>query len=214
MREKILQDIDKIATDEEIKKGRFLLDRKRKIFEISSHIEKVLGEEKNEEKLIIFLRRHWINLFFQLLPFAALILLLIVTFVLISLVSDFNLSPMESRIMQFGGAIFSLFIWAFLFIVFIDFYLDIWIVTNERIINIEQKGLFRREISELRLEKVQDLTTEIKGIICTLFDFGDLYVQTAGKRERFFFQSIPHPERVKDVILVLSEKEEEEEKKA
>lgn len=204
-----LEDLSKLFRTEDIKKSNFLLSKGRKVPEINQYIKKRIKNAEGKENLIIFLRRHWINLFFQLFPFIALIFLLFLSyFLFFFFLGSKILNPIEWQFIQLGMALFSLFLWSFIFVVFIDYYLDVWIVTNERIVNVEQKGLFRRETSELRLENVQDLTTEISGIIETFFDFGNLYVQTAGKRERFLFKSIPHPERVRDVILVLSESEE------
>ena len=40
-----------------------------------------------------------------------------------------------------------------------------WIITNDRILDIEQHGLFARTVSELRLHRVQDVTAEIKALI-------------------------------------------------
>jgi len=206
-----LEDFNKLIQTEGIKRSNFLLGKGRKIAEISDYIKKRFKDTGREESLVIFLRRHWINLFFQLLPFVALIFVLFLSyFFFFFFLGSKILNPIEWQFIQLGMALFSLFLWSFIFVVFIDYYLDVWIVTNERIVNIEQKGLFRREISELRLENVQDLTTEISGVIETFFDFGNLYIQTAGKRERFLFKSIPHPERVRDIILVLSEEEEKE----
>ncbi len=205
MSQEKLRDLEKIITESEIAKSKILLSRKRKISEIRVFITDLLAEGAGEEKLVIFLRRHWINLFLQIWPL--LFFLILIGGVYFFLFNFGSLGDGEI-LLSFGAAVVSLFLWAFLFFIFIDYYLDVWVITNERIINIEQKGLFKREVSELRLEKVQDLTTEIGGIISTLFDFGDLYVQTAGKRERFLFKSIPHPERIKDVILVLSGEEE------
>lgn len=205
MSQERLRDLEKIITEKEIAGSKILLSRKRKIAEIRVFIDRVLTEGQGEERLIIFLRRHWVNLFLQIWPLLAFLSLIIISYFF--LITFGGLGEREI-ILNFGASVVSLFLWAFLFFIFIDYYLDVWVITNERIVNIEQRGLFKREISELRLEKVQDLTTEIGGIISTLFDFGDLYVQTAGKRERFLFKSIPHPERIKDVILVLSGEEE------
>ena len=203
-----LEDFNKLIQTESIERSKSLLGKGRRISEISDYIQKSFKDAEGEENLVIFLRRHWINLFFQLLPFITLIFVLFLSyFFFLFFLGSKILSPIEWQFIQLGMALFSLFLWSFIFVVFIDYYLDVWIVTNERIVNIEQKGLFRREISELRLENVQDLTTEISGVIETFFDFGNLYIQTAGKRERFLFKSIPHPERVRDVILVLSEEE-------
>lgn len=201
-----LIDLGKLISSDGVKKSSLFLARKREVSEVGLYIKKIIGNDEEKEHLIIFLRRHWVNLFIQLFPFLAVIIILCAAFLSFSfLLEPKSLAPIERHLIQFAAAIFSLFLWAFIFIVFIDYYLDVWVVTNKRIVNIEQKGLFRREISELRLENVQDLTTEISGVIPTFFDFGDLYVQTAGKRERFLFKGIPHPERVRDVILVLSE---------
>jgi len=201
-----LDDIKDLVRSEDVKRSYAFLGEKRKVSEIDLYVKDTLKDSKGKERLIIFLRRHWINLLTQLFPFLILTLVLpVIYFSSLYLLNVKIINDFQWDLIRLAVALLSLLLWSFLFVVFIDYYLDVWIVTNERIVNIEQKGLFRREISELRLENVQDLTTEITGVIPTFFDFGDLYVQTAGKRERFQFKNIPHPERVRDVILVLSE---------
>jgi hypothetical protein len=89
--------------------------------------------------------------------------------------------------------------------------LDVWIVTDQRIINIEQKGLFSRVVSELELENIQDITSDVRGVIATFLNYGDLFVQTAAEKERFIFRNIPDPYKVKDMIMNLQEKVETKE---
>jgi hypothetical protein len=84
----------------------------------------------------------------------------------------------------------------FSFANFIDYYLDVWIVTNERVINIEQKGLFSREVSEKELHKMQDITSDVDGFWATMLNYGDVYIQTAGEKERFVFKHIPFADEV------------------
>ena len=98
------------------------------------------------------------------------------------------------------GSIYFLSIWLFAFLEFTDYYLDTWIITNERIISIEQNGLFNRTASELDLSSVQDTTAEIRGILQTIFTYGNVFVQTAGEKSRFHFKNIDNPEEVKQVI--------------
>lgn len=83
---------------------------------------------------------------------------------------------------------------------FLDYYLDIWIVTNKRIINIEQQDLFHRTISEVRLSKVQDVTSESKGFFPTFFDYGQVYVQSAGETPRIIFEEVPKPQYIAKVV--------------
>src|SRR3989344_3187016 len=99
---------------------------------------------------------------------------------------------------------FIIFIWLFSFLLWIDYYFDVWIITNERIVNIDQKGLFARHMSELNFGSVQDVTTVVTGILPTVLNYGDVVVQTAGEKERFVFRMIPDPYIIKDSIMKLS----------
>jgi hypothetical protein len=84
-------------------------------------------------------------------------------------------------------------------------------VTDRRIVNIEQKGFFSRVVSELELENIQDITTDVRGIIPTFLNYGNLHVQTAAEQERFIFRNIPDPYDVKDIIMNLQKKSEDRE---
>lgn len=97
-------------------------------------------------------------------------------------------------------------IWVLLFfITWLNYYLDIWIITNERIINIAQQRLFYRVVSEQKLYRVQDVTWEMKGIIANMFRYGNVQVQTAGEDDRFIFENISQPEKVAQTIMNLLE---------
>lgn len=73
-------------------------------------------------------------------------------------------------------------------------------ITNKRIISIKQKGFFNREISNFRIEKIQDITTKVEGIIETFFDYGDIEVQTAGEMSDFTIGNVPRPVVIKEII--------------
>lgn len=104
-----------------------------------------------------------------------------------------------------GGSLFYLFIWLFISHVFLDFFLDAWIVTTHRIINIEQKALFSRTIAEHELSRIQDVSASVKGIIPSLFGFGTVRVQTAGELENFEFAQVRDPQTAVSVISQLLE---------
>ena len=70
-----------------------------------------------------------------------------------------------------------------------------------RILDIEQKGLFNREISECYLSNIQDITVVIDGVVPTFLNFGYLRIRTAAEKREFIFQQIPDPNKVKNVIL-------------
>ncbi|MEA2065436.1 MAG: PH domain-containing protein [Patescibacteria group bacterium] len=163
-----------------------------------------LPNQLDDEKAILILRRHWFMFFKSILLFVFLAVIPIIFFIAINnsvtgILEHHFLAPF--LLLLFSA--YYLGIWLFLFANFIDYHLDVWIVTNIRILNIEQKGLFSRVISEQKIEKIQDVTSEVHGIIPTFLDYGDVHIQTAGTKERFRFRKIPHPADTRKKVLAL-----------
>lgn len=102
-----------------------------------------------------------------------------------------------------GASFYYLFIWLFFFFSFLDYYLDVWVITSRRIIDVEQRGFFSRVIGEHGLNKIQDVASEAHGAAATFLRYGDVYVQTAGTKQRFKFHQVPDPEGVRDLIIGL-----------
>ncbi|PJA47469.1 hypothetical protein CO172_01260 [Candidatus Uhrbacteria bacterium CG_4_9_14_3_um_filter_36_7] len=168
-----------------------------------------LPHTQNGEKTIFFLHRHW-HVVLQI--FLAILLLYLIPAIILFFFWSSTIAPLTSH--PFLGPLLFLVasayicgVWLLAFVEFVDYYLDVWIVTNKRILNIEQLGLFHRTASELPLNVVQDVTSEVKGILPTLFDFGTVYIQTAGETRRFVFKEVPHPEKVKEQIIATLEQE-------
>lgn len=101
----------------------------------------------------------------------------------------------------FLGLLWWLAVWIWFFKALVDYYLDVFVLTNERIIHITQRGFFNRETSELRLSRIQDVSITVAGLFPTLLHYGDVRVQTAGEIESFIFYQIPRPANVKDLIM-------------
>jgi hypothetical protein len=85
------------------------------------------------------------------------------------------------------------------------YYLNTQVITSIRIVDISQNGIFDHTVSELRLLNIEDVTGETRGLFGSIFSFGNVYVQTAGKEERFTFDSVPHPEKIEQLIQDLCE---------
>lgn len=160
----------------------------------------------HNERIIIIIRKHWIIFLLNILRSILLLLIPIAVywFLRSTIPTVFEGEFFRVMLILFGS-IYYLLIWLFLFIRFIDLYLDVWIVTNIRIINVNQKGMFSRVEAEHKLEKIQDITTEVHGIGATVFNYGDLHVQTAGESQRFIFTGAPDPYALKKSISDLLE---------
>lgn len=92
-----------------------------------------------------------------------------------------------------------------LFVLWLLYYLNIQVITNLRIVDVDQVGLFHHQISELHIDKIEDVTSETTGIFGTIFDYGNVYIQTAGTIERFDFNNVPHPGKIEKIVLDLYE---------
>lgn len=149
-------------------------------------------------------RKHWFIPFTQLFFFA------IAAIAPIFIAGAVNLSDIlaELRIAQgaltmpvtFFLAAWFLVMWMMAFTAWTDYYLDVWTITNKRIIAVDQRGLFNRSISSFRLERLQDLNIHINGIIATALNFGTLEAETASRDDSFIIHGVPRPRDIKALI--------------
>lgn len=147
--------------------------------------------QKPNEHVLMFLRRHWIVPLKIVFINFCLVLIPIVFYIAITAYATYLEEVVYNAIFILLTSAFYLFIILFAFTNFVDYYLDVWIVTNQRIINIEQKGLFSRVVSEKDLGVMQDITADVSGFLPTLLEYGDIYIQTAAEQERFVFKQVP-----------------------
>lgn len=61
---------------------------------------------------------------------------------------------------------------------FILWYYTVYIVTNQRVRQVTQKGFFGRSVVELRLSKIQNISYNIPGLSGELFHYGTIVIQT------------------------------------
>lgn len=159
------------------------------------------------EHILKTVHRHWIMLLqrifslvvFVVMPPLAWIIVLILQAVQIDLPVDFAHYTSHFIYLYLTWL---LFLWMSLAHMLVNHYLDVWIITSQRIITIDQQGFFRRHIGSFRLEKLQDINIEINGIIATFLDYGTVEVETASESMgEFRAHHLPHPQALKALIL-------------
>jgi hypothetical protein len=155
------------------------------------------------EYIVAIFRKHWWRIFgwgtglavTAILPLFALILFLVLV--------PAGLSPQFSNIFSFFYTIWLTILWIVFFIEWTDYYLDAWVVTNHRVVDIDHQGLFSRDVSTVRLADIEDIKTEVHGLLATTLKFGTITVQTAGSRDEFYLHNAYDPEAAKQVIYNL-----------
>lgn len=169
------------------------------------HLNNLPGALPNE-KLIGVYRRHPITILGLIIAFCVILALPFAAYLALRILrSDYFQNQQLMAVFIMFGGLFFLFVVMFIYQNFLDYWLDMWIVTNQRIINIEQNGLFSRTTSELRLYRVQDVTAKVTGFVQSMLDYGMVYVQTAGEKEYFTFEDVHHPNQIAKQILELAE---------
>lgn len=104
------------------------------------------------------------------------------------------------------AATLGLFLWMHFFAIWTDHWLDAWIITNKRIIDIEQKGFFNRQVSSFPLTRIQDVTYDTVGIIAMWLHFGNVRLQTASISSDLVMKQVPFPEEIKELVSSLLQK--------
>jgi uncharacterized membrane protein YdbT with pleckstrin-like domain len=83
----------------------------------------------------------------------------------------------------------------------IDWRNDLYVITDDRAIDIEKVPFIREHRREASLDKIQDVRYLQEGFVATRFDFGDVRLETAGGIGEFTFDSVPHPKQVQIEIF-------------
>ncbi len=160
-------------------------------------------EIQPDEKILLKLRKHWIILVRDV---GATAILGILPFMLFSIVGITISAPFDiSGIIPFGafvGALWLLLIWLTLSVVWTNYYLDLWIVTDRRIISVDQINLFNRKVTSLALDSIQEITVHTGNAFEAIFHYGTIEIETAGPDDiDSMMEGIPNPEKMRNVIL-------------
>lgn len=93
---------------------------------------------------------------------------------------------------------------------FLMWFFNVYIVTDERIIDIDFSSLIHKNISSAKIDNIEDTTAGTGGFLAALFDYGSVTIQTAAQKREFEFTGVPHPNRVTSLIneLILEEERE------
>lgn len=159
-----------------------------------------LVQLEDGEHIVLEIRRH-LFVFYARIAFIV-VLFFIPLFFAPLLISTASAAGAPGGIMfTFYFFVWLLALWVIFFMHWTDYYLDVWIVTNRRVIDVEQKGVFHFEVSTFRLEQIQDVTIEVKGVLATFLKFGTIHIHTAGESPDFVIRDAANPIDVKEALI-------------
>jgi len=165
------------------------------------------ADAEPDEKILLFLRRHFItNIPWIFTTLLLLIAPLILAFVVRKFSIDLSFLPNHSVI--FLTIFYYLLIFAYALVSFFTWFFNISLITQKRIVDIDFSDLVYKNVATTKLDLVQDASFSQIGVIRSVFDYGDVLIQTAGAMDNFDFKAVPKPERVIQIVESLIGKEE------
>ncbi|MFH1561356.1 MAG: PH domain-containing protein [Patescibacteria group bacterium] len=199
-----------------------MADSQKKTTEFRKEIYKVIGKtsnplaafvarpainlenQLNHEEIILLLRKHPITQVKWF--FIGLIMLLAPTTLSFFPLLEF----LPTRFQLIVVLIWYLMTLAFALEKFLSWYFNVYIITDERVIDVDFYNLLYKEISDAEIENIEDVTLTQGGVMQNIFNYGMVQIQTAAERPEFEFEDVPNPALVVKVLkkMQLEEKQE------
>lgn len=154
---------------------------------------------QDNEDITLLVRKHWWFLWPQSVLWA---LFAIVPVVAGAIILDMIGILDDLGMIWWGIAILYLVYWAIrLLLNWYRYHNDIWLITNQRIVDSFKKHPWNLRLATADLVNIQDMTVVKNGPIASLLNFGDVVCETAGAENKpFLISGIPRPEQVQLLI--------------
>lgn len=141
------------------------------------------------EKLLMMLHRHWIVFAFKIWY----LLILIITSALLLALKWWLITLFGSAIFWGGISIYWMFFLTFILLSWVNDELDLFLITDQRIIGIEQISALSRRVSECWLNRVQEVNAEVTGVLQTVLHYGHVHIHTASENSDMIVSYAPNP---------------------
>lgn len=161
------------------------------------------GEDEDEKILYVFRRSFITN--FQWIAVA--IVMLFVPLVLDTIYANAAIKelPNISRRLAFILNLFW-YLGTFGFILqnFLNWFFNVHIVSNKKIVDVDFHGVLSKNISEAAIQNVEDVTSNVTGALRVIFNYGHVFIQTSAEKREFEFEDVANPAKIRDLISDLA----------
>lgn len=157
------------------------------------------ANQKTHEEVILFLRAHLITNF---LWFVIFIFLLFVPLFYFIIFKNFPspLSFIPEKFNYFFVVFYYLLVFAYALFNFLNWFYNIFLITNLGVVDIDYSDLLYHDVAFTNFNLVEDVNYTKIGFFSSLFNYGDVFIQTAGGRENLEGLGVPNPARAAHII--------------
>lgn len=150
------------------------------------------GQHANEE-FVCFFRHHWITLLKEITIFILLISLITASLISFNEIQDLITSNSAARIVFVMAYIAITFFMHRFFIVMLNYFVDVGIITDMRIID-HQKTIFFKDIADsIDLTYIQNIEQVSHGVLSSMLKYGSIKIFLASSVTTKTFHHVPNP---------------------
>lgn len=160
--------------------------------------------QEREEQVVLLLRKHPITQLGWILTAIALVFFPLV----LRFIPVFSALPLRFELAAF--VLWYLLITGFVLESFLSWFFNVYIITDERVIDVDFLSLIYKNVSAAKLDNIEDVTATTGGALRSVFNFGTVVIQTAGAQQELEFEDVPHPAKVTKLLNELLLEEERE----
>ena len=157
-----------------------------------------------DETVLLLLRRHPITQ----LPWIIVTLLLILAPILFSMTPLLSFLPPRFEFAALVG--WYLLVIGFALESFLTWFYNVYIITDERVVDVDFYSLLYKNISSAKLDNIEDISITASGALSSIFNYGTIKIQTAAATTEFEFEDVPRPAQVTAFLNELLVEEERE----
>jgi hypothetical protein len=150
--------------------------------------------KEDNEKIILMLRHHPI----VNVKWIAISVLLLFGPTILNILGVFSLLPLGYPL--FVTLAWYLLTFAYALEGFLTWYFDVYFVTSMRIVDINFYNLINKKVSDAEVTKIQDVSYTSGGFLGAMFNFGNVFIQTAADVQEFKFGTVSNPEKVAKIL--------------
>ncbi len=160
--------------------------------------------QEKKEKILVLLRQHWATQ----LSWMLMALLMVFLPLSLTVVPMVTFMPVNYQFMTV--VMWYLLTLAYLYEKFITWFFHVFIITDERVIDVDFYNLLYKEVSDTKIDNIEDVTYRQGGVLRAMLNYGDVEIQTAGEKQEFKIESVPEPHKVAKILNELKLEEEHE----
>ena len=191
-------------------------EARQKVYDVLGHTKHSLSsflvkpkvfkftEQDDQEEIILVMRPHW----FTNVSWVITTIFMLMVPTLARFLPVWNGVPL--RYQMLGILFWYMVTLAFALEKFLSWYFDVFIITDERVIDIEFNNLLDKKFSEAKISMIQDVTSMVAGVSQTMLNYGDVRIQTAAEIPEICFEKVPNPDKVIKVLQMMRQEEEQE----